>query len=588
MGPKKVASDRILSKRVRNTIEFKKELVAKYEDGVRVADLARMYGKSASTISSILNRKDEIKEANVAKGVTVLTKQRSQTIEDVEKLLWVWITERRLAGDRVSEPVICEKARLLHADLSKNVPATSDAVSEFKASRGWYENFKKRTGMNTVVKQGESANSDQSAAKDFVKEFKDYVEAERFFPQQVFNCDETGLFWKKMPKRTFIAQEEKELPGHKPMQDRLTLLFCANASGDFKVKPLLVYHSENPRVFKKNNVIKSTLCVTWKSNGKAWVTSHIFIEWVNEEFGPSVKKYLLENNLPLKCLLVMDDAPAHPPGLEDQLLEEFNFITVMFLPPNTAPLIQPMDQQVISNFKKLYSKALFQRCFEVTSDTDLTLREFWSNHFNILNCISLIDKAWQGVTSRSMNSAWRKLWPECVRKEFETFEADPDNRTPIVECIVSLGKSLGLDVSGQDVEELVNDHSEELTTEELQELQVEQQQTAAQDIASDEDEEREENVPSSLIKDMFAKWSDVQSFVEKHHPNKAVASRLCNMFNDSALSHFRQILKRRYKHNYYDSSMLQGSSNSKRQKMEVTPNMALKSEALMEGEFPSI
>ena len=28
------------------------------------------------------------------------------------------------------------------------------------------------------------------------------------------------------------------------MKDRLTLLMCGSASGDFKVKPLLIYHSD--------------------------------------------------------------------------------------------------------------------------------------------------------------------------------------------------------------------------------------------------------------------------------------------------------------------------------------------------------
>ncbi|GFS39897.1 tigger transposable element-derived protein 1 [Trichonephila inaurata madagascariensis] len=55
--------------------------------------------------------------------------------------------------------------------------------------------------------------------------------------QQIFSCDETGLFWKRMPNRTYITKDEKSVPGHKPIKDRLTLLLGANASGDMKLKP---------------------------------------------------------------------------------------------------------------------------------------------------------------------------------------------------------------------------------------------------------------------------------------------------------------------------------------------------------------
>lgn len=66
-----------------------------------------------------------------------------------------------------------------------------------------------------------------------------------------------------MPKMTYITKEEKALPGHKPMKDRLTLLY-GNASGDFKIKLLLVYHSKILRGFKENTVHKNRLRVTWK------------------------------------------------------------------------------------------------------------------------------------------------------------------------------------------------------------------------------------------------------------------------------------------------------------------------------------
>lgn len=107
----------------------------------------------------------------------------------------------------------------------------------------------KKNGIHSVGNHGEAVSSNKAAADNFVTEFQEHVEAEGFVSQQVFNCDKTGLFWKKVPKRTYIPQE-KSLPGHKTVKDRLMLL-CGNASGDFKLRPLLAYHSENTQVFKK-------------------------------------------------------------------------------------------------------------------------------------------------------------------------------------------------------------------------------------------------------------------------------------------------------------------------------------------------
>ena len=57
------------------------------------------------------------------------------------------------------------------------------------------------------------------------------------------------------------------MPGYKATKDRLIMLFCGNASGDIKRRPLLVYHSENPRALK--NKARGSLPIVWKSNPKA-------------------------------------------------------------------------------------------------------------------------------------------------------------------------------------------------------------------------------------------------------------------------------------------------------------------------------
>ncbi|XP_070592821.1 tigger transposable element-derived protein 1-like [Erythrolamprus reginae] len=494
MAPKKAAEKK---KKVMIPIEAKQEIINLHEKGTRVVDLARKFQRSTSTICTILKQKDILKGVKPAKGATIISQLRTSVHEEMERLLLIWIKEKELAGDTITEAVISEKARAIFFDLKSNEPSSSGDPDEFK----------------------------------------------------IFNCDETGLFWKKMPRRTFITAEEKSLPGHKPMKDRLTLALCANASGDCKVKPLLVYHSENPRAFKTHKILKERLHVLWRSNARAWVTRQFFVDWVNLAFGPTVKEYLLANELPLQALLLLDNAPGHPPALQDDILEEFQFVKVVFLPPNTTSILQPMDQQVIANFKKLYTKHLFRRCFDVTENTNLTLREFWKDHFNIVSCLNIIDLAWQEVSRRNLNSAWKKLWSAAVapRDSVET-EDITETDTPLEE-IVSLGKCMGLQVDEGDINELVEEHEEPLSTEDLKALHEMQQMEMTQEMSSSEEEMQElpKAIPTSEIKVMLAQWENVVSFVEKHHPEKVATSRSAALFSDTSLTHFRNILKSRQK-----------------------------------------
>ena len=127
----------------------------------------------------------------------------------------------------------------------------------------------------------------------------------------------------------------------------------------------------------------------WRAKTKAWVVRQFLIEGMNEVFGPSGKKYLQGNKLPLRALLIVDSAPARSLGSEGDFLEECSSITLKSLPLTQLPSSRLWTEWVISNFKKLCTKVLLQRCFKVTSDTQLTLREFWKDHFNILSCVIL-------------------------------------------------------------------------------------------------------------------------------------------------------------------------------------------------------
>ena len=60
-------------------------------------------------------------------------------------------------------------------------------------------------------------------------------------------------------------------------------------AGDFELKPVLIYHSENPRALK--NYVKSTLPVLCKRDSKACVTAHLFTTCFTAHAKPTVGPY---------------------------------------------------------------------------------------------------------------------------------------------------------------------------------------------------------------------------------------------------------------------------------------------------------
>jgi hypothetical protein len=73
-------------------------------------------------------------------------------------------------------------------------------------------------------------------------------------PRHFFNCDETGLFWKKILNLTYIHKSAKQSSVFKAWTDRLTPVQCGNAAGHM-IKHGFVYRAKNPCALKNQNKI---------------------------------------------------------------------------------------------------------------------------------------------------------------------------------------------------------------------------------------------------------------------------------------------------------------------------------------------
>jgi hypothetical protein len=77
------------------------------------------------------------------------------------------------------------------------------------------------------------------------------------------------------------------------------------------------------------------LHIVWRFNKKAWITASLFEPYFASELHHELKAYYECVKAPFKILLLLDNAPEHPPRLPDI---DGN-IYVIFLPPNTIPFI---------------------------------------------------------------------------------------------------------------------------------------------------------------------------------------------------------------------------------------------------------
>ncbi|XP_029657671.1 tigger transposable element-derived protein 6-like [Octopus sinensis] len=149
-----------------------------------------------------------------------------------------WIEMMETRGAFLNDSIILTKAE----DFAKK-----RQITEFKASRGWLEKFKRRHGLKLKKLYGESSteNFSNSEVNDFLINIR--VKIKLYGRENVYKADETGLFYKALPCKSICKIKRY---GHKLLKDRISIMFCSNMTGTDKLTPFIIGKFKNPRCSK--------------------------------------------------------------------------------------------------------------------------------------------------------------------------------------------------------------------------------------------------------------------------------------------------------------------------------------------------
>ena len=101
-------------------------------------------------------------------------------------------------------------------------------------------------------------------------------------------------------------------------------------------------------------------------------------------------------------LLFLDNAPVHPEGLRGK----YSNIKVVFLPKNTTSRLQPLDAEIIKNFKVKYRKKLLRHVISRITN-DLSASDI-AKEVDIIQAITWVAAAWNEVTEKTIRNCFAK------------------------------------------------------------------------------------------------------------------------------------------------------------------------------------
>ena len=274
---------------------------------------------------------------------------------------------------------------------------------EFKSSDGYVRRFANRNNIKHIIEHGEANSVPEELCSDWTNVKLPELLGD-YCPDDIFNCDEFGLFYRLSPNKTYVVKGKSFKSGKKG-KDRISVLICCNSTGSEKLKPLVIGQSLKPRCFRNQN----HLPVIYRNNKTSWMTEKIFSEFL-EKLDKRMKK---ENR---NIALVMDNCSSHKPI-------PLTNIKLVFLPPNATSQLQPLDMGVIHSLKAKYRQKLIRKMLAIFQSKG----GFESKDITLYEAIVMLNNSWNEVTVETIQNCFKKC------SIGSSLDSEEDNETIVMD-----------------------------------------------------------------------------------------------------------------------------------------------------------
>lgn len=207
-------------KQASHTIAFKIKVLEELDKKqLNKTEICKKFSIANSTLSTFIKNRQKIEDAYVSCDVQP-NRKRMRTCagnrEALEESLFQWFKQARSMNTPVSGPFLCEKAVALAQELG---------VENFVPNPGWLTRFKNRKGIVFKTICGEAASVSQETVDKWTEETLPHI-LKDYAPRDVFNADETGLFYRCLPNKTLALKGETCSGGKKIKRKSHSSLVC--------------------------------------------------------------------------------------------------------------------------------------------------------------------------------------------------------------------------------------------------------------------------------------------------------------------------------------------------------------------------